>query len=1048
MLAFPNRKTIALFVYLVVEGDRPHSRNKLVGLLWPGLPEAGARNNLRVTLSRLRRALQNMGANPDVIVSGRTEVQFRPDHSLKIDINRFRQLAQSSEIQHLKQAADLYAGPLLQGFFLDDCQEFEEWLFVQRERFHLQGMALLTRLTGELVPKGDLADAETYTRKQLSLDPLCDETNQNLIHLLVKQQKVSAAVQHYQHYRRLLEDELGIEPSVELMHFMAQIQQPQRQDVTLPKPTTPFVGRQPEINQLVSMLADPSKRLITILGPGGMGKSRVQLATGSILLEQKRTLFPDGIFLVPLVSLNNAGQIFSAVESALGVQLVESTFAALGDYLRGKRLLFLFDNFEHLLDGAVIVTQLLEVAPGSKALISSRQRLSQPGETLFHLGGMDFPRCNEQNDQNVSTFSSVELFCQSAQQIVPNFKLEEHVAQEVSQICRLVEGMPLGILLAASWMDTLSLTEIVAELEQGIGILTAEEDSSLPSRMRSIQAVMDHAWQMMTPGEQSLFMKLVLFVGGFDRAAADEAFGANLNQLKSLVKKSLLNRNPENGRYTIHELLRQFGSDKLVASGEADAAREAHAHYFGSLFATMHDGIYSPHPLKVLEQFEAEYDNGLLAWHWAVDHLDEAVIIDLMLPMTTLCMSWFGRIGIIEVYQAAYPQLKGKLSPKAWIIFLCMSKAVKFYYTSLDDEEETELIQSIPILKELEQDGYILWVWNWLAHTLLFASYTQGVAREILSTVLDYPVTQHTVGLELTVLMNIGVLEGYRENYKDGYTYLKKAYDLAKSDNILLTMAQSSRELADVCLHDEKYDLACVYYKAALPIADEIKLYGEVSLGMVEWARAEFYLGHFDHALKRCHEAVEYARKINTTALIFSAIHNKIEHYLWMGKYEEGLAYYDSIVSQNNQESLFLLDPKYTTLGLKGALLSGLGYIDEAKPILLEMLKGIRTNDVISGSWPQRLEKVDMLYYGLANVWLNEGQPADALQVLSSIAHQEYGKNLLKTICVQELLGKLEAILKQDFNDIWERGSQQSIEHVHNLISTAGNYESHRDHIG
>ncbi|MEM8860793.1 MAG: BTAD domain-containing putative transcriptional regulator, partial [Chloroflexota bacterium] len=989
---------------------------------------------LRVTLSRLRKALQNMGANTDVIVSGRTEVQFRPDHSLEIDINRFRQLAKTKVIQQLSRAADLYMGPLLQGFFLDDCQEFEEWLFVERERFHLEGMALLTRLTSELESKGNFVEAETFTRKQLSLDPLFDEANQHLIHLLAKQQKVSAAVQHYQHYRLLLEDELGVEPSTELIRFMVQIQHPEPTDITLPKPTTPFIGRKTELDQLMSMLADPSKRLITILGPGGMGKSRLQLATGSMLLEHDHALFPDGVFFVPLVSLNNAGQIFGAVESALGVQLVEPTFVALGDYLRGKRVLFLFDNFEHLLDGAVVVTQMLEAAPGAKALISSRQRLSQPGETLFHLGGMDFPRRSRQSGQNLSAFSSIQLFCQSAQQIVPSFKLEEPVAQQVSQICRLVEGMPLGILLAASWIDTLSPAEIVAELEQGIDILSAEEGSSLPSRMRSIQAVMDHAWQMMTLEEQSLFMKLVLFEGGFDRAAAVEAYGASLNQLKSLVKKSLLNRNPENGRYTIHELLRQFGSDKLVASGEADEAREAHARYFGSLFATMHDGIYSPHPLKILEQFEAEYDNGLLAWRWAVNQLDETVIIDLMLPMTTLCMSWFGRIGIIEVYQTAYPQLKGNLSTKAWIIFLYMSKAVKFYYTSLDEEEEAELIQSIPILKKLEQDAYILWVWNWLAHTLLFTSHTQAAAREILSTVLKHPVMQHAVGLELTVLMNIGVLEGYRENYKDGYTYLKTAYDMAKSDHILLTMAQSSRELADVCLQDEKYDVACVYYEAALPIADEIKLYGEVSLGMVEWARAEFYLGHFDNALKRCDEAVEYARKINTTALIFSAIHNKIEHYLWMGKYEEGLAYYDSIVSQNNQESLFLLDPKYTTLGIKGALLSGLGHIDEAKPILLEAIKGVLTHDVISGSWPQRLEKVDMLYYGLANVWLNEGQPADALQLLSSIAHQEYGKNLLKTICVQELLGKLEAILKQDFNDIWEEGSQKSIEYVHNLI--------------
>ncbi|MEM7803106.1 MAG: hypothetical protein AAF633_28205, partial [Chloroflexota bacterium] len=633
---------------------------------------------------------------------------------------------------------------------------------------------------------------------------------------------------------------------------------------------------------------------ITILGPGGMGKSRLQLAAGSHLLEEDQTLFPDGVYLVPLVNLNNAGQIFGAVESALGVQLVEPTFAALGRYLGSKQVLLLFDNFEHLLDGATIVTQILEGAPNTKALVTSRQRLSQPGETLFHLWGMDFPHSSMQNGQNIADFSSVQLFCQAAQQILPAFKLVKPIAQDVSQICRLTEGMPLGILLAASWMDTLSPAEIAAEIRQGIDILTAEEDSELPERMRSIQAVMDHAWQMMMPDEQTLFMKLTLFAAGFDRAAAAAVFSANLRLLKSLVKKSLLNRHPENGRYRIHELLRQFGADKLAASGEADAAREAHARYFGALFAAMHDGIYSPQPIEVLDQFEAEYENGLLAWHWAVDHLDEAVIVDLMLPLTTLCMTWFGKISIVGVYQAAYPRLKGKCSPRTWLIFLIMSKAVKFYYTSLEDEEEAELIQCMPVLKGFEQDGQILWVSNWLAHTFLFARHTQEIAYGILSTILKQSAAQHAVGLELTVMMNIGVLAGFRKKYEDGFDYLKSAYDMASADNILLTMAQSSRELADVCLRDEQYALACTYYAAALPTADKIKLYGEVSLGMVEWARAEFYLGRFDEALKRCHAAIEYARKINTIALIFSAIHNAIEHYLWMGKYEEGLAYYDS----------------------------------------------------------------------------------------------------------------------------------------------------------
>lgn len=284
----------------------------------------------------------------------------------------------------------------------------------------------------------------------------------------------------------------------------------------LPPQTTPFVGRESELAELAKLVTNPDLRLVTILGPGGMGKTRLVSETGKRQLDN----FPQGVYFVELAPLNSSDNIVAAIANAVDYQFQQSgrdPKQQIFDFLLDKQIFLILDNFEHLLDGAGLVTEILQAAPHVHILVTSRQRLAQHGETIFHLGGMDFPEW--ETPQDALQFAAVKLFVNSAQRAQPGFELTEDNLDYVAQICRLVQGMPLGIVLAAAWVAMLSAEEIAVELAQGIDLL-GDEIGEVPARQHSIRIVMDYSWEMMTAAEQAVFIKFSVFRKGFTRSAA------------------------------------------------------------------------------------------------------------------------------------------------------------------------------------------------------------------------------------------------------------------------------------------------------------------------------------------------------------------------------------------------------------------------------------------------------------------------------------------------------------------------------------------------
>jgi predicted ATPase/DNA-binding SARP family transcriptional activator len=394
----------------------------------------------------------------------------------------------------------------------------------------------------------------------------------------------------------------------------------------LPLQLTPFVGREEELAMIRERLQDHACRLLTLVGLGGSGKTRLAVEVAAAEADN----YPHGVYFVSLAPFDSVDSIVPTVAEALGFRFYEEgePQQQLLDYLRQKHVLILLDNFEHLVEGAGLVTDMLQTAADVKILVTSRARLNVGGENLFPVAGMSVP--DQGIDADIAGYSAIKLFVQSARRVRASYDLTPDDIADVIHICRLAEGMPLAILLAAAWMEMLTPSEIVAEMRQSLDFLEADL-RDVPERQRSIRAVFDHTWDLLSEREQELFAGLSVFRGGFTREAAREIMGASLLDLMTLVHKSLLYRTAS-GRYDVHDLLRQYAAEKLNESPAASqAARKRHSDHYLAALQRWEADLKGPRQQTTQGEMDAEIENVRRAWDWAVERapperLDQGIV--------------------------------------------------------------------------------------------------------------------------------------------------------------------------------------------------------------------------------------------------------------------------------------------------------------------------------------------------------------------------------------------------------------------------------------
>ena len=385
----------------------------------------------------------------------------------------------------------------------------------------------------------------------------------------------------------------------------------------LPASFTALVGREPELSELAQLLLQPGCRLLSLLGSGGIGKTRLALEIASRLYAHRSPLFVDGIYYVQLAPIESLERIIPAIASALSF-----TFSGPGDpaaqlfnALRRRKMLLVLDNMEHLLQADGLVTGILQRSPGVKILVTSRERLNLHGECLFEIHGLPVPPPDYY--ENMEAYSAVALFLQAARRAWPKFTLDHSNRESVSRICRSLDGMPLGIEMAAAWVRVLSCREIAGEIERNLDFLIAP-GRNLPERHRSLRAVFDHSWKLLAQQEQDFLRKISVFSADFSREAAEQVTGAGLALLSALVDKSLVERVGE-GRYQLHELIRQYAASHLQADQplETDTRKRHSLYYLGCLYAAG-PLIKSERQNEALMRLSLDMENIRLAWDWAV----------------------------------------------------------------------------------------------------------------------------------------------------------------------------------------------------------------------------------------------------------------------------------------------------------------------------------------------------------------------------------------------------------------------------------------------
>ncbi len=374
---------------------------------------------------------------------------------------------------------------------------------------------------------------------------------------------------------------------------------------TLPASMTSFVGRQQEIADVIRLLE--STRLLSITGLGGCGKTRLALQAAHSMLAK----FQDGVYFVPLAPLVSTDNILWAVGEQLAIKFYphSNPLQQLLDHIHKKKLLLVLDNFEHLLDGAEMVSSILRAAPDVRILVTSRERLHLYGETNYTIGGLSV------SASNLEPSEAIELFTQRARSVASNLQLNADVLAHVARICQRMEGMPLGIELAATWVDVLSPREIADELESSLDLLEAEI-RDVPPGLTSIRASFTRSWNLLEETQKRAFQRLSIFQGGFTRQSAFAVMGVELRTLQGLVNKSLLHYDTTTERYTTHELLRQFAHEQFESSSAETSANEAHARYFADFMAERWSHLTGHRQKTALQEIESDMDNVRAAWEY------------------------------------------------------------------------------------------------------------------------------------------------------------------------------------------------------------------------------------------------------------------------------------------------------------------------------------------------------------------------------------------------------------------------------------------------
>lgn len=871
-----SSKAEALLVYLAAT-RRTYSRETMAELLWENRPQRRSMSNLRVVLTSMRQHL-----SPYVEITRQT-VAMNLESAYWLDIIELEkhvmeardELRQADELSQataarLKQTLELYQGSFLEGFFIRGSCGFEDWVSTERQRLDWMTIEALDRLIDFYVGIGEYGAALELGRRLLTLDPLREATYRKLMFLSACKGERINALEYFHTCRDKLNEELGIQPeeaTVELSRQIAAgeivVARPSVSTGRLQAEPVTLLGREKESSDVIELLHNPSCRLLTLTGPGGIGKTRL----AQEVIERVKENFPDGVFFVSLAAVRSLDAFISAVANEIQFSFRGQGDASsqLMDHLTQKMMLLVLDGFEHLIhDATGLLVSMLSRSKTVKILVTSRELLHVRDEWSRPLDPLSTPPNVDAKD--AETYSAVQLYLYHANRVRAGFAITERNRRFVIRICQQVGGNPLGIELAAAWTRMLSCEEIAREVQRNLDFLVSLHRDT-HKRHQSVQATFQHSWNLLSSEEKNVFEKLAAFSGGFRRGAASEIAAASFPMLSALIDKSLIRSNLR-GRYEMHELLHQYAAEKLAESpNELAQTRAQHARYYAD-FVKQREAILAGRSRnEAVEQIEEEIGNVRSAWQWAIQESLELEVGQMSKGLWFFYEAQNRYEEALSMYSHAAEQLlaQKRRGNESLVAAQALGGQGWFLYrTGLISKGKTLLQRSVNIARR-----HAAWPEIGFSLTLLgLVSNAQGKyasARELCQESLAISEEIGDMWVQSVSLNVLGNVARNLGEHREARELCEESLAISRASDDRLGTAISLNDLGQLAFRLGEYKKARMLCQESLEISTAIGNQLGIAISADRLGRIAQALGEYDVARTRYQDSLDRSRAIGDT---------------------------------------------------------------------------------------------------------------------------------------------------------------------------------------